>query len=144
LKRKKHAVIVVSEGAGQELFAERPDSRDASGNVRYGDIGLLLKEEIETYLKSRGVEFSLKYLDPSYSIRSAPTDTIDSDMCISLAHYALHAGMAGRTNMVVGLWNQNVVHVPIPVVTEKRKRIDVDAQAWQLVLDMTGQPRHWG
>lgn len=143
LLRKKHAVIVVSEGAGQALFEGKGLGKDASGNTRFGDIGLLLKEEIERYLKERKLPFSLKYLDPSYSIRSAPTDTIDAEFCLILGQYAVHAGMAGCTDAIVGMWNQGIVHVPIPVVTEQRKRINVADQGWQIVLDITNQPRSW-
>ncbi len=135
-----HAVIVVAEGAGQELL-ESAGEKDPSGNVRLQDIGLWLKERVSAHLHSRKLEFTLKYLDPSYSIRSAPANTVDSEYCLLLGHFAAHAGMAGKTDMTVGLWHQQFVHLPMAVVTESRKQVDLSTELWQSVLTMTGQAR---
>ncbi|GMU51428.1 MAG: pyrophosphate--fructose 6-phosphate 1-phosphotransferase [Candidatus Xenobia bacterium] len=140
LRGHGHAVIVVAEGAGQELM-ESAGAKDASGNVRLQDVGLWLKERISAHLAGRGMEFTLKYLDPSYSIRSAPANTVDSEYCLLLGHFAAHAGLAGMTDMTVGLWHQHFVHLPISVVTETRKQVDLEDEMWQSVLTMTGQAR---
>ena len=144
IKQRLHshgqAVIVVAEGAGQELMACQ-EQKDASGNLRLQDIGLLLKERVSQHLTSQGVEFTLKYFDPSYSIRSAPANTIDSEYCLLLGHFAAHAGLAGKTDMTLGMWHQRFVHLPIAVVTESRKRVDLEDELWQTVLTMTAQPR---
>jgi 6-phosphofructokinase 1 len=140
LESRQHAVIVVGEGAGQELFEETGE-RDASGNVRYEDIGLFLRDKIREYFKKEGIEANLKYIDPSYTIRSMPATPYDSVFCLLLGHNAVHAGMTGRTNMVVGYWKNEFTHVPIPMAVSERKRIDPNGRLWNSVIESTGQPR---
>jgi len=139
LERKKHAVIVVAEGAGQDLI-QKTGEQDPSGNVRLGDIGPFLEEKIQAYFKEIEMEFSLKYIDPSYTIRSRPANPHDSVFCLLLGHNAVHAGMAGRTNMVVGFWKDQFTHVPISPAVSKRKQIDPKGRLWNNVLESTGQP----
>jgi len=143
LERRGHAVIVVAEGAGQELLARDADAADASGNVRLGDIGLYLKAKIGEELKRRECVHSLKYIDPSYIIRSAPANPNDSLFCSYLAQNAVHAGMSGRTGMIVGLWNKDFTHVPITEATAGRKTVDPEGELWLSVLESTGQPPSW-
>ncbi len=138
LARKSHAVIVVAEGAGQELVAV--DGADASGNRKLGDIGTFLKAAISRHFKSEGKPVAVKYVDPSYIIRSAPATPDDSVFCFQLGGNAVHAAMAGRTGIVVGLWNGHFVHVPVEKAVEVRKKIDPKGFLWQTVLDNTGQP----
>jgi 6-phosphofructokinase 1 len=140
LERRGHAVIVVAEGAGQDLMV-RGEGRDASGNVRYGDIGVFLRDAIRGYFENVGTEISLKYIDPSYTIRSVPATPHDSAFCLLLGHGAVHAGMSGRTNMVVSFWNHQFTHVPIPLAVSARKKIDPEGALWTSVLASTGQPR---
>ena len=139
LERRGHAVIVVAEGAGQELM-ENTAERDASGNVKYGDIGTFLRDAIKEYFKRGGMETSIKYIDPSYTIRSVPANPHDSVFCLLLGHSAAHAGISGRTNMVVGFWNQQFTHVPISLAASQRKKIDPKGTLWSSVLASTGQP----
>ena len=139
IERRGHAVIVVAEGAGQELFIRAGD-RDASGNVKYGDIGLLLRDAIVDRFKRAAVPISLKYIDPSYAIRSVPATAHDSAFCLLLGQSAVHAGMSGRTNMVVSFWNHRFTHVPIRLAVSERKKIDPDGDLWGSVLASTGQP----
>jgi 6-phosphofructokinase 1 len=142
LDRKHHAVIVVAEGV-EEALADKGDMeiRDASGNVVLEDIGVMLKERITEYFKERGKPISLKYIDPSYMIRSLPADSNDSAFCLMLGQNAVHAGMSGRTNMVIGYWNQYFVHIPISLAILKRKKVDPEGHLWQTVLGTTGQGR---
>ena len=140
LERRHHAVIVVAEGAGQDLTAKTAGT-DASGNVKYGDIGVFLRDTIKDHFKKAGMEISLKYIDPSYTIRSVPADAHDSAFCLMLGQNAVHAGMSGRTNMVVGHWLHQFTHVPIALAASSRKRIDPDGKLWSTVLASTGQPR---
>lgn len=139
LARKAHAVIVVAEGAGQDLVASR--GVDASGNRTPGDIGIYLKDAISAHFKNAGVQVSVKYLDPSYLIRSVTANADDSVFCFQLAGNAVHAAMAGRTAMVVGLWNGQFVHIPVELAIAARKHIDTKSLFWQSVLDNTGQPK---
>ena len=139
LEQRGHAVIVVAEGAGQELF-EATGERDASGNIKYGDIGILLRDRIKEHFKRTGMEINLKYIDPSYMIRSQQANPHDSAFCLLLGHNAVHAGMAGRTGMVVGFWNHEFTHVPIPLAVSARKKIDPAGRIWSSVLASTGQP----
>jgi 6-phosphofructokinase 1 len=140
LERRSHAVIVVGEGAGQDLLQATAE-RDASGNPKLGDIGVLLRDRIQAHLRARGVDASVKYIDPSYTIRSAPADARDAAFCLSLGHNAVHAGMAGRTEMVIGYWKHEFTHVPIALAVSERKRIDPNGRLWSQVLAATGQPR---
>jgi 6-phosphofructokinase 1 len=139
LERRQHAVIVAAEGAGQDLM-QRSEDRDASGNVKYGDIGIFLRDAIKEHFKKAGVEISLKYIDPSYIIRSVPADAHDSAFCLLLGQNAVHAGMSGRTNMVVSYWNHQYTHVPISLAVSQRKKIDPEGALWSSVLASTGQP----
>ncbi|MGB6340319.1 MAG: ATP-dependent 6-phosphofructokinase [Candidatus Aminicenantaceae bacterium] len=140
LDARGHAVIVVGEGAGQDLMM-RTLEKDASGNIKLGDIGVFLKEQIKIYFKKIGGEVNLKYIDPSYIIRSVPANSSDSAFCLVLGHDAVHAGMTGRTNMLVGHWNQQFTHVPIQQAVSKRKQIDPRGRLWSDVLSSTGQPK---
>jgi 6-phosphofructokinase 1 len=140
LDKKHHALIVVAEGAGQDLLQEEHfQKRDASGNIVYKDIGLFLKERIIKYFKERGKSIVLKYIDPSYIIRSVPANSQDSAFCLMLGQSAVHAGMSGRTNMVISYWNQYFVHIPISLAILKRKKVDPNGCLWQIVLETTGQ-----
>jgi 6-phosphofructokinase 1 len=139
LDRRGHAVIVAAEGAGQNLF-EATGERDASGNVKYGDIGIYLRDRIKEHFKKIGMEINLKYIDPSYSIRSQTAIPHDSAFCLLLGHNAVHAGMAGRTGMMVGFWNHQFTHVPISLAVSQRKKIDPGGWVWSSVLASTGQP----
>jgi len=140
LEKRGHAVIVVAEGAGQDLM-EKTGERDASGNIRFQDIGIFLRDQIHAYFKRTGTEISLKYIDPSYTIRSIPADANDSAFCLLLGQNAVHAGMAGRTNMLVGVWSNEFTHVPIPMAVSKRKKVDPEGWIWNSVLTITGQPK---
>ncbi len=143
LHNRHHAVIVVAEGAGQDLMAEfGANELDASGNVKYKDIGVFLKAKINEYLTERKIRFTLKYIDPSYIIRSAPANTMDAEYCLMLGHFAVHAGMAGQTGVSIGSWNGNFVTIPIQAMVKKRKIVDINAESWFSVLDITGQPAH--
>lgn len=141
IKRRRHAVIAVAEGAGQDLMDDVTQGIcDASGNKLHGDIGLFLKDKIETYFKKNEVEVSIKYFNPSYSIRSVPTNAKDSIYCMSLGHDAVHAAMAGRTEMIVGSIKGSMCHIPMESIAGKRKMIDPYGPLWRLVLESTGQP----
>jgi 6-phosphofructokinase 1 len=140
LETRGHAVVVAGEGAGQNLMAET-EEKDASGNVRMGDIGLFLKDRINAYFEDIGMKVELKYIDPSYTIRSMPANPRDSAFCLLLGHNAVHAAMTGRTNMVVGFWHNAFTHVPVHAAVSKRKQIDPQGRIWGNVLSCTGQPK---
>lgn len=140
LERRDHAVIVVAEGAGQHLLKQANQELDASGNVKYGDIGLYMKERIEQYFKTHGMKINLKYFDPSYMLRSVPSNANDSIFASELARHAVHAAMAGKTDVMVGRRFNQYILVPIPMAVAKRKKIEPDSQIWSSVLQSTGQP----
>jgi len=140
LDARHHALVVVAEGAGRQLTEKHGGQRrDASGNVLHEDIGPLLKDRIVRYFQDRQKPISLKYIDPSYMIRSLPADSNDSAFCVMLGQNAVHAGLSGRTNMVVGYWNQHFVHVPTELTVMRRKKVDPNGSLWQAVLETTGQ-----
>jgi len=135
LDRKHHAVVVVAEGAGQELIAgSEPADRDASGNVVYENIGTYLKNRIREHFRQKDKPINVRYFDPSYEIRSCPANASDSAYCLLLGQNAVHAGMAGKTDMFVGYWNQHYIHVPLAAAINKRKRLDTRGQIWQTIL----------
>ncbi|MDX1501562.1 MAG: ATP-dependent 6-phosphofructokinase [Thermoanaerobaculia bacterium] len=136
---RRHAAVVVAEGAGQDLVPASGE-RDASGNLKLGDIGGFLKTRIREHFAANEIPIDLKYIDPSYMIRSQPANTMDSSFCLILGQHAAHAGMAGRTDMMVGFWNHSFTHVPLSLVAAGRKQLDPEDEIWQRVLDATGQP----
>jgi 6-phosphofructokinase 1 len=139
LKKLNHAVILAAEGAGQEYMKDSKDS-DESGNVKLNDIGIFLKEQISEYFKMKKIDINLKYIDPSYMIRSAPANSNDSVYCTKLGTYSVHAAMAGKTGMIVSFINSHFVHVPIRLTVSGRKRIDPHQELWRDVIEATGQP----
>ena len=136
LKSKSHAVILVAEGAGQEFFEGEKD-KDASGNILHKDIGVFLKSKIKSYFKDRDTEVNVKYFDPSYMIRSTPAYGTDAVFCMMLAQNAVHAAMAGRSDIVIGHWNDRFTHVPIALATRERKKIDLHGALWNGVKSIT-------
>ncbi len=139
VRRQGHAVLVVAEGAGQEHLPEHGDT-DASGNARLSDIGRLLRERITDDFAAAGEDVLFRYFDPGYFIRSVPADPADSVYCARLAQTAVHAALAGRTDMVVGRRRHRFVHVPIPCVTERTHHVSPDGDLWLSVLESTAQP----
>ena len=141
LERNHHAVIVVAEGAGQELFQNSETRQDASGNILKDDIGELLRQEITSHFKGKGIPISIKYLDPSYHIRSVAANASDAVFCHLLAEYAVHAGMSGKTNVVIGYWNNFFTHVPIKLATKERRMVELDSALWRGVVSATRQDK---
>jgi 6-phosphofructokinase 1 len=141
--RQGQAVVVVAEGAGQDLFAH-DGAVDASGNALLADVGRLLRERVIADFAAAQTELSLRYVDPGYAIRSVPANGWDAVYCLRLAQAAVHAAMAGRTAMVVGRWHGRFVHVPIELATGSRNQVDPNGDLWMSVLEATGQPERFG
>lgn len=139
LQRSNHAVIIIAEGANQDKLAEG-NATDASGNKIFSDVGLWLKHEIEIFFKEENIEFNLKYIDPSYIIRSSKADPIDSAYCSRLGSLAVHAGMAGMTSVLVTLVNDRFVYLPIDIAVSKRNHVDTEGSLWRDVIEATQQP----
>src|SRR5215813_3195246 len=138
-----HAVIAVAEGAGQELLGNTGEERDASGNVKLSDIGVFLQKKIEEWFQSRNIPFVMRYFDPSYIIRSSPDNAEDAVLCDAFARHAVHAAMAGKTGLVIGLLHDRFIHVPIERLATQQRRLDPDSPAWSAVLSATGQPHRF-
>ncbi len=141
---KSHAVIVVAEGAGQDLIQGEPEARDASGNILKKDIGEFLKRKIAEFMREKGIPSSVKYFDPSYTIRSVPAKGTDAIRCYMLARNAVHAAMAGRTNCVVGNLGESYCLVPIKLATIDRQTLSLKSDLWRSVMDATGQEYYFG
>ncbi len=139
LKSKGNAVVVIAEGAGQEHF-EGEHGTDASGNRALADIGGLLRKRVKSYFDDQGKEIALRYIDPSYAIRTVAANAYDSVYCIQLAQAAVHAAMAGKTEVVVGRFRRRFVHLPIPLIVSKTSMVDPRGDLWRSVLENTGQP----
>jgi 6-phosphofructokinase 1 len=142
LRARSHAVVVIAEGCAASLSVGRAE-RDASGNTRYAsgsaDVGASLRDAITAHFEARGVPLALKYIDPSYMIRSVPASTSDAILCGSLGRHAVHAAMAGKTGILIGRVHGVFTHVPLAVATRTRKRIDPEGDEWLAVLESTGQ-----
>ncbi len=140
IKRRGHALVVVAEGAGQDLFSEKDEVRDLSGNLKSLDIGTFLIDHIKAFFQTHGVPINLKYLDPSYLIRSIPANASDRILCDWMARYAVHAGMTGKTDVMIGFWNHDLIHVPIGTAIAEDRKLPLDSDLWGAVLGSTGQP----
>jgi 6-phosphofructokinase 1 len=138
--KRKSAVLVVAEGAGQHLFNEPGRGTDASGNTKFGDIGMFLRDKIADSFRDRRIPASVKYIDPSYIIRSVPANPQDNVYCSQLAQHAVHAAMAGKTGMLVGRWHGTFVNLPLELVIQGRRKVDPQGELWHTVLEATGQP----
>jgi 6-phosphofructokinase 1 len=143
LAERRHAVIAVAEGAGQNLVGGSELGRDASGNPRLKDVGLFLKDRIERYFAARAFPVIVKYFDPSYIVRSRPANKDDALLCDQFARNAVHAAMAGRTDVLIGLWYNVFVHVPIAMATASKRRVTPGGEVWSAVLAATGQPHEF-
>lgn len=141
--RRRHALVAIAEGAGQDLLEASATDRDASGNVKLLDIGPFLRERIEAYFKSEKVPIVMRYFDPSYIVRSSPANAEDSILCDLFARHAVHAAMAGKTGLVIGYLHNQFIHVPIELLTSRKKSMDPDGLAWSAVLAATGQPERF-
>ena len=135
-----HAVVVVAEGAGQHLIPKTEARQDASGNILHEDIGVFLRDTIKAYFRTEGVPANVKYIDPSYVIRSVPANCEDAVLCDQMARNAAHAGMAGRTDVLIGYWYNVFIHVPIVLATGAKKQMDPESSLWRGALAATGQP----
>jgi 6-phosphofructokinase 1 len=141
LRRRHHAVIVVAEGAAQDILQDPENQeRDKSGNVKLKDVGVFLRDEIKRYGFENGIDVGVKYIDPSYTIRSQRANSNDAAYCLILGQNAVHAGMMGRTDMVVGFTGGHFTHMPISLVSGSRKHVDPNGEEWKYLLQMTGQP----
>ena len=140
IARRGHAVIVTAEGAGQKFFKDT-NEKDASGNPKFGNIGQYLSDRIHRYFAELKTPINLKYIDPSYIIRSVPANADDQILCGFLGQQAVHAAMAGKTGMLISNWNNLYVHIPFEAVVSRTKRIDLDGRLWHSVIETTGQPK---
>jgi len=143
VRARSHAVVVVAEGAGQDLLQDGSGERDASGNVKLRDIGPFLRERIERHFEAARVPVVMRYFDPSYLIRSSPANSADSILCDLFARHAVHAAMAGKTGVVIGYLHDTFIHVPFELLSSRSKRLDPGGAAWRAVLATTGQPERF-
>lgn len=142
LLTRNHAVVVVAEGVAEMLMpSEGASGYDESGNRRFDDVGVFLRDRTRAHFKQREIDVSVKYIDPSYMIRGIQANASDSAFCLALGQHAVHAAMSGRTNMLVGYWNQKFVHLPMALATRGRRQIDPCGAFWHHVVLSTGQPR---
>ena len=136
---RAHAVVLVAEGAGQHLMEGGTDERDASGNIKLKDIGQFLRDKIDAHFKAKGIPFAMRYIDPSYLVRSVPASAEDAILCDFFARNAVHAAMAGKTGLVIGYQHGKFTHVPVELLTKEQKTLDLNGPAWLGVLASTGQ-----
>ncbi len=141
MHNRGHAVVAVAEGAGRHLFKQPALNEDATESGRTGDVGLALRDKIVEHFASRGFPISMKYLDPSYHIRSVPANAFDRFLCDQMGRHAVHAAMAGKSGMLIGHEHNQFINVPIPTAIARTKQLDVTGDLWRAVLQVTRQPR---
>lgn len=140
---RKHALIVLAEGAGQDLLESSDAEYDSSGNILLKDIGPFLRNCIENFFDTENIPIVMRYIDPSYIIRSSPANAEDSILCDLFARNAVHAAMAGKTGLVIGYLHNKFIHVPIDLLANRTKRMETNGLAWSAVLAATGQPERF-
>ena len=135
-------MIVVAEGVGQDWLGNTGAERDASGNVKLGDIGTFLRGQIEAYFKAAQIPIVMRYFDPSYHVRSGAANSEDSILCDLFARNAVHAAMAGKTGLVIGFLHDEFIHVPIELLAGRKKSIDPNGPSLEAAtLAATGRPK---
>lgn len=137
--KRHHALVVIAEGALQDQLIKEKKT-DAGGNIKMEDVGTYIRDRIINYFKEKKIEVNLKYIDPSYAIRSAPADPDDSIYCERLGNASVHAAMAGKTKLIIGLVNGVFVHLPIKTVIRRRNKINPESSLWRDTLDAVNQP----
>jgi 6-phosphofructokinase 1 len=140
IRLRSHALVVVAEGAGQDLVENATNEHDASGNIKIKDIGFFLREKIEAFFREEKIPIVMRYIDPGYLIRSSPADAEDAVLCDLFARNAVHAAMAGKTGLVIGYLHDKFIHVPIDLLTSRKKYMKPDSSLWSAALSATGQP----
>ena len=132
--------MVVAEGAGEDVLGQSAEV-DASGNKKLPRIGEFLKAETEKYFAARGKQATIKYIDPSYMVRSVPANAADAYYCTMLAQNAVHGAMAGFTGFSTGMCNNKMVYLPIPeLVATSPRMLNTRGRTWERVLAVTRQP----
>lgn len=115
--------------------------KDASGNKKLPAIGDFMKNAVVDYFAKFGEVATVKYIDPSYTVRSVPANAADSLYCMQLAQNAVHGAMAGFTGFTVGLCNNRIVFLPIPeIVATSPRSMNPRGRTWERVLALTRQP----
>ncbi|KAK3436352.1 hypothetical protein EUGRSUZ_C00952 [Eucalyptus grandis] len=148
LKENGHMVIVIAEGAGQELMSQSNQSldngKDASGNKLFQDVGLWISQKIKDHFSQRGkMGITLKYIDPTYMIRAIPSIASDNVYCTLLAQSCVHGTMAGYTGFTSGLVNGRQTYIPFYRITEKQNNVVITDRMWARLLSSTNQPSFW-
>jgi len=140
VEKKGHAVVVVAEGAGENLLG-KSEEFDASGNRRLRPIGPWIKEAIAERLTMRGLGRQVRLIDPSYMVRSVAAYSVDSILCTLLSLAAVHAAMDGYTGVCVALVNGRSVMVPLDLIVEASPRkVDVCSRTYERIVSLTSQP----
>ncbi|KAI8470369.1 MAG: phosphofructokinase family protein [Monoraphidium minutum] len=138
LDRKGHAVVCVAEGAGQDLFAAGGShATDASGNAILDDIGIFLRDSFKAHFKDQA---DIKYIDPSYLIRSIPTTSNDRIYCKVLGQGAVHGAFAGYTGFTTGLVNTHYVYLPIETIISAPRKVNPTGRRWNRLKTAINQP----
>ncbi|GAQ80861.1 Pyrophosphate-dependent phosphofructo-1-kinase [Klebsormidium nitens] len=139
INRKGHCLVVIAEGAGQDLVAGEGGT-DASGNPILADIGQWFVKQAKKHFKEVGFPAEFKYIDPTYMIRATPANASDGILCSVLGQNAVHAAFGGYTGVTVGLVNTHYCLLPIPEVIREARNVDPDSRMWHRCLTSTGQP----
>lgn len=143
LKEDGHMVIVIAEGAGQDLLDKElslGNEKDASGNKLLADNGLWISQKIKDHFARNKLQLTLKYIDPTYMIRAIPSNASDNVYCTLLAQSCVHGAMAGYTGYTSGLVNGRQTYIPFNRINEQRNHVVITDRMWARLLSSTNQP----
>ena len=130
LDEKDHCILVVAEGVNTRVV-------DGNGPVTVdGDVGPWLCAQLKANLES----ISLKYVDPSYAVRSAPSNAADTIFCSRLAQHAAHGALGGSTAFAVGTVNTHYVEIPLQDFANRAAVCAVTGRIFGDLVRSTGQP----
>lgn len=117
-----YAMLTISEGArlleGNTVLT---GEEDAYGHRKLGGIGVLTGE----FLKER-TGHPILYQQVAYLMRSGAPDTLDLMVAGNYAASAADLALEGSHGRMVALRGGTYTHVPISVIGEGVKRVDVD------------------
>ena len=137
LTKKEHCVVVVAEGAGQDILGALGET-DASGNPVLQNFAKFLREEFKSRLGD--LDPDIKYIDPTYMVRARQTNASDAIYCSILGQNAVHAAFAGLTGVTVGLCNGHYVYLPVPPLIKRAREVDPNGRMWERLRLAINQP----
>jgi 6-phosphofructokinase len=125
-----YAVVLVSEGArmtdDKEMSFEGSET-DMFGHRKLGGVGDRVSERLKELSPkhNRGRQINVLNQRLGYLVRSGEPDALDSIVPMAYGNLALDLVLEGRSGRLVSVHDGRYDSVPIRVVTERKKVVDV-------------------